>query len=98
MALNYIFVNPIVASRFHHSVGVQVLYQHFIFCFKYFVKAVLGAATVKYCWIIYLAKENMRLQMGDFLEIFYKLTEIQHMLLKKYEAPEGGFPIVRIYK
>ena len=36
---------------------------------------------------------------GDFLEIFYKLTEIpawsvtpniQHMLLKKYEAPEGG--------
>ena len=42
--------------------------------------------------------------MGDFLEIFYKLTEIptwsvtpniQHMLLKKYEAPEGGFPTVR---
>ena len=41
---------------------------------------------------------------GDFLEIFYKLTEIpawsvthniQHMLLKKYEAPEGGFPTVR---
>ena len=24
------------------------------------MKAVLGAVTVKYCWIIYLAKENMR--------------------------------------
>ena len=44
--------------------------------------------------------------MGDFLEIFYKLTEIptwsvtpniQHMLLKKYEAPQGGFPTV-VYK
>ena len=41
--------------------------------------------------------------MGNFLEIFYKLTEIptwsvtpniQHMLLKKYEAQEGGFPTV----
>ena len=37
--------------------------------------------------------------MGDFLEICYKLTEIptwsvtpniQHTLLKKYEAPEKG--------
>ena len=40
--------------------------------------------------------------MGDFLEIFYKLTEIPTwsvtaMLLKKYEAPEGGFPTV-LYK
>ena len=44
--------------------------------------------------------------MGDFLEIFYKLTEIptwsvtpniQHMPLKKYEPPEGGFPTV-LYK
>ena len=43
---------------------------------------------------------------GDFLEIFHKLTEIptwsvtpniQHMLLNKYEAPEGGFPTV-LYK
>ena len=45
--------------------------------------------------------------MGDFLEIFYKLTEIpmwsvtpniQHMLLKKYDAPEGGFPTVLFNK
>ena len=44
--------------------------------------------------------------MGNFLEIFYKLTEIQtwsvtpniqHMPLKKYEPPEGGFPTV-LYK
>ena len=43
---------------------------------------------------------------GNFLEIFHKLTEIptwsvtpniQHMLLKKYEAPERGFPTV-LYK
>ena len=44
--------------------------------------------------------------MGFFLEIFYKLIEIptwnvtpniQHMLLKKYEAIDGGFLTV-LYK
>ena len=48
--------NPIVASRFQHSVGVQVRTSILYFiCFKYFVKAV-GTVTVIYCWIIYLKK------------------------------------------
>ena len=44
--------NPIVASRFQHSTTTSIWY---FICFKYFVKAVLGAVRVKYCWIIYLS-------------------------------------------